>query len=53
MEFRADGEWSCTGLESGTKFTGVDLSEGEWFEYDEKAGEEVSIREVKWGIRRA
>jgi hypothetical protein len=47
------GEFLATGAESGTKFTGVDLSEGEWFDYDEKAGEEVSITGVKWAIRRA
>lgn len=41
------------GLESGTKFEGVDLQEGEWFDYDEKVGEEVSIRDLKWEIRRA
>ncbi|CAI6262995.1 unnamed protein product [Periconia digitata] len=52
-EFRADGEFLATGAESNTKFTGVELTEGEWFDYDEKAGEEVSITNVKWAIRRA
>lgn len=47
------GEFEATGLESGTKFTAIDLSEGEWFDYDEKAGEEVSIKDVKWEMRRA
>jgi len=47
------GEWEAKGLESGTKFTGIDLGEGEWFDYDEKAGEEVSIKDIKWEIRRA
>ncbi len=41
------------GLESPTKFSGIDLQEGEWFDYDEKAGEEVSIKDMKWEIRRA
>ena len=41
------------GLESPTKFSGIDLQEGEWFEYDEKAGEEVSIKDMKWEIIRA
>lgn len=27
------GEWLATGTESGTKFTGIDLTEGEWFDY--------------------
>ena len=40
-------------MESGTKFGGIDLSEGEWFDYDENAGEEVSVKIVKWEIRRA
>lgn len=48
-----EGDWQATGKESGTKFTAIDLSEGEWFDYDEKAGEEVSIKDIKWEIRRA
>lgn len=52
-EFIADGEWMAKGLDSPTKFSGVDLQEGEWFDYDEKAGEEVSIKDLKWEIRRA
>lgn len=47
------GEWEAVGTESGTKFTGIDLNDGEWFDYDEKAGEEVSIKDVKFEIRRA
>ncbi|KAF2447780.1 DUF866-domain-containing protein [Karstenula rhodostoma CBS 690.94] len=52
-EFEAEGEFEAKGAESGTKFPSIDLSEGEWFDYDEKAGEEVSITNVKWQIRRA
>ncbi|OCK86458.1 hypothetical protein K432DRAFT_341288 [Lepidopterella palustris CBS 459.81] len=52
-EFKADGEWLATGLESSTKFAEIDLTEGEWYDYDEKAGEEVSIKVLKWEIRRA
>jgi hypothetical protein len=47
------GEWQANGLESTTVFANIDLQEGEWFDYDEKAGEEVSIKDVKWEIRRA
>ena len=47
------GEWIAKGLDSTTKFVAIDLQEGEWFDYDEKAGEEVSIKDVKWEIRRA
>jgi hypothetical protein len=50
---KTQGEFLATGTDSGTKFTGIDLSEGEWFDYDEKAGEEVSITGVKWEVRRA
>ena len=53
IEFKPDGEWLADGLESGTKFDGIDLSEGEWYEYDEKVTAEVSIKELKWQIRRA
>ena len=41
------------GLDTPTRFTGIDLQEGEWFDYDEKAGEEVSIKDVIWQVRRA
>ena len=32
---------------SGQKFENVDLSEGEWVEYDEKLGESVGIMELE------
>jgi hypothetical protein len=31
----------------------IELADGEWYEYDVKAGDEVSILELKWEIRRA
>ncbi|EQL27698.1 small nuclear ribonucleoprotein F, partial [Blastomyces dermatitidis ATCC 26199] len=34
------GEWEAKGAESSTAFSSVDLSDGEWYDYDEKAGEE-------------
>lgn len=46
------GEWQARGLESPTKFSGIDLQEGEWYDYDEKAAEEVSIKDVVWEVRR-
>ncbi|KAH7414024.1 hypothetical protein DE146DRAFT_750199 [Phaeosphaeria sp. MPI-PUGE-AT-0046c] len=52
-EFKADGEFLATGAETDSKFTGIDLTEGEWFDYDEKASEEVSITGITWEIRRA
>lgn len=53
VDFSPDGDWLVEGAESGTKFKDIDLSEGEWFEYDEKTGEEVLIKDIKWEIRRA
>ena len=53
IEFQPTGEWLAEGTDSGTKFTGIDLSEGEWYEYDEKASAEVSIKDLTWEIRRA
>ncbi|KAK7735195.1 hypothetical protein SLS53_007585 [Cytospora paraplurivora] len=53
VEFRPEGQWLAEGLESGTKFTEIDLNEGEWFDYDEKAGDEVSIKDIKWEIKRS
>lgn len=47
------GEWKAVGTETSTKFSGIDLTEGDWYDYDEKAGEEVGITNVKWEIRRA
>ncbi|KAH7250499.1 hypothetical protein FSOLCH5_000335 [Fusarium solani] len=52
-EFKAEGEWLADGAETNTKFNDIDLVDGEWFDYDEKANEEVSINEIKWEIRRA
>jgi hypothetical protein len=47
------GSWLATGLDTGTKFSNIDLQEGEWFDYDEKASEEVSVKDIKWEIVRA
>ncbi|KAF2461184.1 hypothetical protein BDY21DRAFT_383899 [Lineolata rhizophorae] len=53
VSFVPDGDWVCRGAESGTPFAEVDLSQGEWFDYDEKEGAEVSVKEVMFEIRRA
>lgn len=52
-EFKPEGEWEAKGIDKNTPFTGIDLSEGEWFDYDEKAKAEVSIKEIEWEIKRA
>ncbi|KAG0639671.1 hypothetical protein HOY80DRAFT_885985 [Tuber brumale] len=50
-EFRVSAEWVANGV-SGSVFDEVDLTE-DWYGYDEKTGEEVSVKEVGWVIRRA
>ncbi|KAJ9165093.1 DUF866-domain-containing protein [Coniochaeta hoffmannii] len=53
VEFQPEGEWLAEGIESGTKFEGIELQDGDWFDYDEKAGDEVSIKDLRWEIKRA
>ncbi|CBQ69899.1 conserved hypothetical protein [Sporisorium reilianum SRZ2] len=46
--FDPSGAWTCKGLESGTTFDSVEFDDGvEWMDYDEKAGDEVSIMELE------
>ncbi|KAJ9490001.1 hypothetical protein VN97_g3280 [Penicillium thymicola] len=52
IEFKPDGEWEAKAVESTTTFSGIDLLEGEWYDYDEKKGEEVSIKEITWTVGR-
>ncbi|CAN6620981.1 hypothetical protein TRVA0_008S01596 [Trichomonascus vanleenenianus] len=47
VEFIPVGMFKATGVESDTSFE-FELEDGEWFDYDDKAGEEVSITDVKW-----
>lgn len=49
-EFVPDGYFRCHGTESTTVFEEVDLSEGEWYDYDELSSNEVSITEVEWKV---
>lgn len=53
VEFIPDGRFECVGAESGTVFEEVDLEDGEWYDYDDKAGAEVSVVDVKWDIARS
>lgn len=48
VSFKADGKFQCIGEESNTKFEEVDLEDGEWYDYDEKSSEEVSITNIDW-----
>lgn len=52
-DFVADGKFQCKGVESGTVFDEVDLSDHEWYDYDDKASQEVSVENVKWDILRS
>jgi hypothetical protein len=40
-------------MDSGTKFSSIDLAEGEWYDYDEKSGEEVAITNLVWEVVKA
>lgn len=53
LEFIPDGYFECVGTNSNTKFTEIDLTEGEWYDYDDKEGEEVSIVETRWDVSRS
>ncbi|KII93877.1 hypothetical protein PLICRDRAFT_36098 [Plicaturopsis crispa FD-325 SS-3] len=45
--FDPRGTWKCRGAESGTVFDDVDLSEGEWVDYDEKAAVPVGVSNIE------
>ncbi|ETS65169.1 hypothetical protein PaG_00233 [Moesziomyces aphidis] len=45
--FEPTGTWKCKGTESNTVFDSVEFEDGEWMDYDEKAGQEVSIMELE------
>ncbi|KAI0961887.1 hypothetical protein AcV7_000871 [Taiwanofungus camphoratus] len=48
--FDPRGTWKCVGIGSGTVFDEVDLEEGEWVDYDEKAALPVGLSNIesKW-----
>ncbi|KAI0025718.1 DUF866-domain-containing protein [Xylariomycetidae sp. FL0641] len=52
QSFSPEGEWLADGIESGTKFEGIEIQDGEWYDYDEKANDEVSMKDLKWEIKR-
>ncbi|XP_065192237.1 CXXC motif containing zinc binding protein-like [Sycon ciliatum] len=53
VEFSPRSGFVCVGEESGTKFEDVDLTEMEWCDYDEKAGDSVAIDELEFKFVRA
>ncbi|CAI8013780.1 UPF0587 protein v1g245604 [Geodia barretti] len=46
VEFDPRGGWTAVGVDSGTKFLDVDLSQKEWSDYDERAQQPVSILDI-------
>ncbi len=62
MEFRGNNrsfernligdQTSVTAIaESGTKFEDIEIQDGEWYEYDEKSSQQVSLTEVSTFVR--
>ncbi|EIE85560.1 hypothetical protein RO3G_10270 [Rhizopus delemar RA 99-880] len=52
VDFQPRDSWFAKGAESDTVFNDIDLSEGEWAEYDEKSGEPVGISDIKVEFRK-
>lgn len=50
VSFVPDGKFQCVGDESNSKFKDVDLVDNEWYDYDDKAGGEVSITNIEWAF---
>lgn len=48
VDFDPRGGWNASGVDSGSEFTDVDLSQQEWSEYDERAQQPVSILEISY-----
>ncbi|OMJ29852.1 UPF0587 protein [Smittium culicis] len=53
VEFDFRRNWEAVGPESNSKFAEIDLSENEFFDYDEKGGNEVSIVDLEYKFVRA
>ncbi|KAJ3056868.1 hypothetical protein HK097_003404 [Rhizophlyctis rosea] len=52
VEWAPSEGFSAEGAESGTKFEDIDLSEGDWTEYDEKQNASVEIMELASQIKK-
>ncbi|KAL1927735.1 hypothetical protein VTP01DRAFT_3556 [Rhizomucor pusillus] len=52
VDFQPRESWEAQGVESETPFQEIDLAEGEWAEYDEKAGEPVGIANIEVEFRK-
>jgi hypothetical protein len=47
----AQASFVVTAANSSSQWSDVDLSGGEWFEYDEKAAESVSVQNIEHEFR--
>jgi len=52
VDFEPRTGFKAVGVKSGTKFEDIDLTEGDWAEYDEKGGVPVGISELQTEFRR-
>ncbi|KAJ1928700.1 hypothetical protein IWQ60_001799 [Tieghemiomyces parasiticus] len=53
VDFEPMDGWKVKGAESNTVFDEVDLSDDMWADYDEKAGDEVSVAEFECKFTKA
>jgi hypothetical protein len=51
VEFVPQGKFVAKGEETSTPFE-LELEDNEWYDYDDKAGEEVSVVDVEWKVER-
>lgn len=47
-DLRCLGRVARRGTRYANEVSAIDLQDGDWFDYDEKAGEEVSVKDMKW-----
>jgi hypothetical protein len=52
-KFIPQGNFEAKGADSNTPFNEIDLTEGEFYDYDDNAGKEVSITEIEWRLVRS
>lgn len=46
VEFSPSQPWKAEGADSGSRFAAINLEEGDWADYDEKAADSVGIYEL-------
>ncbi|KAK6461523.1 hypothetical protein DFJ63DRAFT_185108 [Scheffersomyces coipomensis] len=50
LDFIPDDQFECMSLLSNSIIQEIDLSDGEWYDYDQLGNGEISISEVKWKV---